>query len=149
MFNLNKFRQDILEAINQYRLQHCADLLQLSESLTEVAQVWVEFLVSIGRTQYCLHTPFGQTLYEGTILSGEELVRRIYGQSDKFSFDSMQLTPDTNDFTQLVWKGSSELGVGAQLRGDELYVVLFYNPKGNQPKKLWKNVSRNTCENIM
>lgn len=39
--------------------------------------------------------------------------------------------PPAGHFTQVVWKGTKELGVGLATDGHKIYVVAQYRPPGN------------------
>jgi len=53
----------------------------------------------------------------------------------------------TGHFTQVVWKGSTKLGVGYAFGdgGREIYVVAQYTPPGNYMGQFGSNVLRPTC----
>ena len=77
-------------------------------------------------------------------LAGEEATRIWFSQERQYSYSDPRLNSNTNSFTQIVWKGTKELGMGcAQRKGsvtNEIYVVALYNPAGNSPKGLRTNV---------
>ena len=43
-------------------------------------------------------------------------------------------------FTQVVWKGSKELGIGKAVKGDKVFVVASYRPPGNYAGRFKENV---------
>ena len=43
-------------------------------------------------------------------------------------------------FTQVVWKGSKELGIGKAVKGNKVFVVASYRPPGNYAGRFKENV---------
>ena len=77
-------------------------------------------------------------------MAGEEATRIWFGQENQYSYSDPRLNSNTDSFTQIIWKGTKELGMGcAQRKGsvtNEIYVVALYSPPGNSPKGLRTNV---------
>ena len=44
------------------------------------------------------------------------------------------------NFTQLIWKSTTEIGVGHAYSGKILYVIVLYRPRGNIPEQFANNV---------
>lgn len=74
--------------------------------------------------------------------AGEEATSLWYAEIANYSFSDPRLSPETDSFTQVVWKGSTKLGMGCarDLQTNDLYVVALYDPKGNDPVGLRSNV---------
>lgn len=57
------------------------------------------------------------------------------------NFDHQTKPTTTNHFTQIVWKASQKLGVGAaRAENGAVYVAAFYSPRGNVVNYLDENV---------
>lgn len=64
-----------------------------------------------------------------------------YAEEAQHQYGKEPTTLKTGHFTQVVWKDSTELGVGmARNRNGEVYVVCNYNPAGNFLGSFTENV---------
>jgi len=48
------------------------------------------------------------------------------------------------DYTQLVWKNTTKIGVGHAYNGKQLYVIVIYKPSGNIQSEFAANVGCTT-----
>ncbi|CAF0918876.1 unnamed protein product [Rotaria sp. Silwood1] len=144
------FAQATLQAINGFRRRYEAQPLELNDQLSEIAQRWAEQMASTGKLE---HSPAEwrnlgrQTLGENYAasfqaeLTGEKMVRKWMkeGKRYMFGYDGRK---DTENFTQLVWRASREIGVG-RARSDDgnwWYGVVIFDPPGNIPNQYADNV---------
>ncbi len=73
--------------------------------------------------------------------SGQEVVDQWYSEMPKFNFSNGEFTQGTGHFTQVVWKGSREIGVGKAFGKDgHVFVVCNYHPAGNVRGHFRENV---------
>merc|ERR1711972_360202 len=100
--DLEKFRQDSLRAHNAYRSKHGVPALKLSDKINAVAQE-----------------------------QGQRSVDSWYSEIKDYKFENPGYSQETGHFTQVVWKGSTELGVGVGQKGSKVVVVANYSPPGN------------------
>ncbi|CAF2399538.1 unnamed protein product [Rotaria sp. Silwood2] len=144
------FAQATLQAINGFRRRYEAPPLDLNDQLSEIAQRWAEQMASTGKLQ---HSPpewrnlgrqtLGET-YAASFqaeLTGEKMVRKWMkeGKRYMFGYDGRK---DTENFTQLVWRASQEIGAG-RARSDDgnwWYGVVIFDPPGNIPNQYADNV---------
>jgi uncharacterized protein YkwD len=142
--DLAAIRDSVLSKHNAYRKAHGSPDLTASASLDASAQAWADKLAESGQF---LHSggEYGENLY--SISANEELaadaiatnaVDAWYNEGKSYDFASAEPAPNTFHFTQLLWKGSTELGVGVgrATKGDDAdaiiyYVVCQYTPTGN------------------
>lgn len=60
---------------------------------------------------------------------------------DEFNFSKPQINSNNENFTQLVWKSTKEVGFGVSLSPNgSYYIVANYYPAGNNVNKLKENV---------
>ncbi|ESO05375.1 hypothetical protein HELRODRAFT_171767 [Helobdella robusta] len=139
--NMNKFTEEVLEASNAYRKRHGAVALKLNKEISKVSQAWAEHLA---KTDTMSHNP--SPIYKNTNMgeniamryssdmseySGYQAVDQWYLEISNYSFKTHS-GPKTGHFTQLVWKGSLEMGLGrAQTKEGKWLVVANYFPAGN------------------
>ena len=65
-----------------------------------------------------------------------------YSESGNYSYSYPNVTPQTDAFTQLVWRETKEIGMGCakDVATNDLYVVALYRPPGNDRRRLRDNV---------
>jgi len=151
-----QFAIDVLETHNKYRRLHGDSVgLKLNLRLSDMAQKWAENLVVIKKLQtnsaeQYNDEPVGQNVASKMSsglaeYSGVEVVDQWYNESTNYNFEnpeSRKAGVRTGNFTQLVWKGSREIGVGRARSDDghDVYVVVNYFPAGNFIGQFKENV---------
>lgn len=145
-----KFIDDAVTAHNEYRQRHQVAPLKHNQDLSAFAQKWADHLASSGAFQHNPNRDFkGNVLGEniamkwssgGEDYNGYEPVEQWYSEVSKYSF-SAGSGPGTGHFTQVVWKDSSEVGMGrAQARDGKWIIVGNYLPAGNMMGRYKENV---------
>ncbi|XP_076287458.1 uncharacterized protein LOC143212513 isoform X1 [Lasioglossum baleicum] len=136
-----------LETHNYFRSRHGVPPLRLSKQLCKTSQDWANILATRGRLEHRANIDYGENLYcmwssnPKTVVSGDEPVNEWYGEEAQHQYGKEPTTLKTGHFTQVVWKDSTELGVGmARNRNGEVYVVCNYNPAGNYLGSFTENV---------
>ncbi|XP_029533577.1 Golgi-associated plant pathogenesis-related protein 1 isoform X1 [Oncorhynchus nerka] len=129
------FEQEFLDTHNAYRRKHGTPELTLSRDLCNSAQEWADHLVAINTMQHS-NTNNGENLYytwnsAPNTLTGKEAVDNWYSEIKDYNFSEPGFTSNTSHFTQVVWKESTEVGVGLGVNGETVFVVGQYNPAGN------------------
>lgn len=147
-FNLDKFRADLLKKTNELRKNHQADELKVNKDLEAVAQKYAEKLAAEKSFAHS-HAKFkgdnmGENLFMqmGRKMVGEMPAESWYSEIKDYNFeDPKKKTGVVGHFTQLVWKGSKEVGHGCAKASDgSYYVVGNYYPAGNWMGEEKKNV---------
>merc|ERR1711963_667416 len=117
--DVNKFRQDSLTAHNA------------------LAQEWADHLIAEGTFEHRPNNKYGENIY---MSSGRAAQDQAQGAVDSWYSEIKDYTfgkepswggPVTGHFTQVVWKGSTEVGVGVAQEGSKVVVVANYSPPGN------------------
>ncbi|XP_040010780.1 Golgi-associated plant pathogenesis-related protein 1-like [Xiphias gladius] len=129
------FQKTFLEAHNTYRSKHSTPPLTLSSELTASAQKWADHLLAISTLKHS-DTQDGENVFtmysSATIkLTGKEAVDSWYNEIKDYNWSSPGFKSETGHFTQVVWKDSTELGVGMATDGKRAFVVGQYRPAGN------------------
>jgi glioma pathogenesis-related protein 2 len=138
--NLTTFRQEALDTHNQLRAKHGAPPMKLSNALNQKAQRWAQNLARLGKLQ---HSGPGENLYWSTAdASGNAVVQNWYDEVKDYNYNKPVFSMNTGHFTQVVWKGSGELGCGKAKGTKGYYVVCSYNPPGNMQGAFGANVGR-------
>lgn len=140
--------------VNEYRARHGVPDLKVSNELAPQAQKWAErgkFEHSGGGSEY------GENLWVSSDECNEKSLQRAvdswYEEAEKYGYDYDH--PDTKEadqkefdkgvghFTQLVWKNSENIGVGAASHPDQKWkclVVAQFSPPGNYMGEFRENV---------
>ncbi|XP_020278788.1 protein PRY1-like isoform X1 [Pseudomyrmex gracilis] len=136
-----------LDTHNFYRSRHGAPPLRLSKQLCKTSQDWANILAARGRLEHRANIDYGENLYcmwssnPKTVVGGEEPVNEWYAEEAQHQYGKEPTTLKTGHFTQVIWRDSTELGVGmARNRNGEVYVVCNYNPAGNFLGSFTENV---------
>lgn len=131
--------QQMLSAHNAYRAKHCVAPLTWSATLAAAAQKWAN-----GCSLTHSGGGYGENLWWGTAgaFSPQNVVASWYNEIAAYNFSAPDFSPQTGHFTQVVWKGSKELGCGRALcQGKDSWVCL-YSPAGNVLGQFPQNVPK-------
>merc|ERR1712055_603664 len=135
--DVDKFRQDSLTAHNNYRAKHGVGALKLNDELNALAQEWADHLIAEGTFEHRPNNNAGENIY---MSSGSAAQDQAQGAVDSWYSEIKDYTfgqepswggPVTGHFTQVVWKGSTDVGVGVAQEGSKVVVVANYSPPGN------------------
>ncbi|MEE6504710.1 hypothetical protein FKM82_005306 [Ascaphus truei] len=133
---MSQFEQAILASHNAYRARHRAPPLQLSRGLCNSAQKWADYLLSIHTMKHS-GWGYGENIYWTNNPSIQQLAGNVavdawYNEIKFYNFSNPGFASNTGHFTQVIWRGSTQLGVGLATDGrGTFYVVGQYNPPGN------------------
>lgn len=134
-------------AHNRVRAEHCAAPLTWSTTLAAVAQRWADSLRDHGCTFGHSGGAYGENLAAGTIgaLDPEATVAMWYDEVKLYRFPDGGFSPTTGHFTQLVWRGTTQVGCGhSQCKGNDIWVC-EYDPPGNWDGEYRTNVLPRGC----
>ncbi len=71
---------------------------------------------------------------------GKEMTQSWYSECNKYDYRNPSYQPGTGHFTQIVWRGSQEVGF-AQAQGTSMnFAVAMYYPAGNYVGDFDRNV---------
>ena len=140
-----KFLDEILNSHNELRLKHNSPPLKLNPNLLTLAQKMAEKMAkkkqikSIGNNQKLGKNYF----FSKNNCTGEEVTSFWYKGKYKYDFKKNNTYKDEliNNFTQLIWKNTKEVGFGfANDNKGNFYVVGYYFPPGNIKGEYKSNV---------
>ncbi|XP_033727152.1 Golgi-associated plant pathogenesis-related protein 1-like [Pecten maximus] len=137
-----KFRDEVLASHNKYRAKHGAEPLAQAKDLDDIAQKWAEHLVKNNIFEHS-DTKHGENLWGGGAnATGKEVTEAHYSEIKHYNFATGGFSMETGHFTQVVWKGSKELGTGYARNNTGMSVVCCnYRPAGNVQGYFGTNVS--------
>ena len=144
--NLEKIRADILDNHNYHRKRHQVDILVRNEDIENMAQKYSEYLASISNMKHSENKNYGENLYYcfsnlEICLTGEKVSENWYSEINDYDFNNPGFNDKVGHFTQLVWKGSKEIGCGAACNNkNQCFVTCNYYPPGNYLGQFNNNV---------
>ena len=149
---VDKFLDEALNAHNDYRKNHKSKPLILNVDLSKLAQ---EYANKLARDKpESPELPSSSIIFKGQALgenllkstnnkTGKEVTDEWYKEVDKYNFNKAKLQAGTAHFTQLIWKGTTDVGFGYSNSDDgTFYFVAFYYPYGNNLMEFQDNVFR-------
>jgi uncharacterized protein YkwD len=130
--------QTILDAHNADRAKHCVPPLTWSPEVAATAQIWANHCdFNHDRN----NNDLGENLAWGyPHLSAGESVRMWYDEISEYDYNHPGFGP-AGHFTQLIWRGSRQLGCAKAICGRYTYWVCRYYPAGNYEGEYRANVS--------
>jgi uncharacterized protein YkwD len=140
--------QAFLDAHNADRAKHCAAPLTWSQKLADAAQRWANSLRDDGCKFGHSGGQYGENLAAGTsgILDANSVTAMWYDEVKDYSFPNGGFSMQTGHFTQLVWRGTKQMGCGhSSCNGNDIYVC-EYDPPGNYEGEYAKNVLPTSCK---
>jgi uncharacterized protein YkwD len=140
--------QRFVDAHNKARAQHCAAPLTWSPTLAAYAQKWADTLKAKGCQFGHSGGQYGENLAAGTegVLDPEATVAMWYDEIKEYKFPDGGFSMQTGHFTQLVWRGTKQVGCGhTTCKGNDIWVC-EYDPPGNYDGEYRQNVLPKGCK---
>jgi uncharacterized protein YkwD len=140
--------QRFVAAHNAARAKHCAAPLAWSPKLAAVAQKWADTLKAKGCAFGHSGGQYGENLAAGTdgALDPEGVVAMWYDEIAKYKFPNGGFSMTTGHFTQVVWRGTTQVGCGhTECKGNDIWVC-NYDPAGNWDGQYRDNVLPVGCK---
>merc|ERR1719167_1845114 len=144
-YSKDKFAQKTLLEHNKLRRVHGVQPLKLNNKLSKTAQEWAETLLRENSFRHRPNNKFGENIYMSSRFPAKkpdpkEAVKSWYSEIKRYQFGVEPRSMETGHFTQIVWKSTTELGVGVASKDGKVIVVANYNPPGNYRGKYTENV---------
>lgn len=148
-----RFRQQFLFEHNKKRLLHGVSPLVQDQKLNEEAQrLAIELAQQRNTTHSVLRKRVGRgenialrCSFKGSPLTGARATNLWYDENKKFDWKSKSFSPETERFTQIVWKNTTKVGFGRSKFTDGngricFVVVARYEPAAKIGEKILDNV---------
>ena len=141
------FLLEILEKHNVHRRNHGAPDLVINLDLCRIAQDHSDDLTRRNAFEHskCLwgSKKIGENvaMMIGGKLTAENMTNMWYDEIKEYDFNNQGFSLTTGHFTQLVWRGTEEVGFGISERADNTWIgVGNYYPPGNYSGQYENNV---------
>ncbi|XP_077986692.1 Golgi-associated plant pathogenesis-related protein 1-like isoform X2 [Glandiceps talaboti] len=128
------FEEGCLAAHNRHRRQHGVQELVWSDELGVTAQLWADRIVEQGYMQNGDNKLLGENiLMSEEDVTGEGVANIWYSEEGAYDYEQARWNKDARHFTQMVWRASTDFGVGkARMKNGGKYVIVAnYRPGGN------------------
>lgn len=139
---LNQFQSDILNEHNKKRALHGVQPLTWNPTLAQYAADYAARAFSCDNVQLIhSHGPYGENLAAGYV-GGISPVDAWYNEISQYNYNDPGFSMATGHFTQVVWKGTSEVGC-AYVTCDNAwrqYTICEYQEPGNWIGEFAQNV---------
>lgn len=117
--------------------------------LCSYAKEWAEQCSKTGNMAHRPNNSYGENIFcmyssdYSHVPSAREVIKKWYEEVKDHTFGTEVVNYNSLHFTQVVWKGSNELGIGmAKNNKGQTYVVANYNPRGNIVGQFSSNVPK-------
>ncbi|KAK0065829.1 Golgi-associated plant pathogenesis-related protein 1 [Biomphalaria pfeifferi] len=152
IISYQEFADDVVRIHNDYRKKHRAYALRLNDDLCAMTQQWADKLAVSEDLAHSENKYKGSRVGENiamkwasnkAIYKPQEVCDTWYSEVRKFNFGAEPTGPieTAGHFTQMVWRNSTEIGVGrSQARDGRSIVVVSYFPPGNVAGQFQSNV---------
>ncbi|XP_001633779.2 uncharacterized protein LOC5513576 isoform X2 [Nematostella vectensis] len=144
--------QIALDVHNKFRKVHDAPPMKLNAEMSKSAKAYAEKLAQMGKLVHSKDNEFGENLWFMCSSSKEQTPEKAvtdwYNEICKpgYDFNKPGFSSGTGHFTQVVWKGSVELGFGGGRAGRCTYHVGRYKKAGNMLGDFPNNVVKGSFD---
>ncbi|CAF1636827.1 unnamed protein product, partial [Adineta ricciae] len=133
------FRRQALDEHNALRRLHCTGAMVLNSSLNSRAQNYANYLARNKLFQHSGAPRLGENLWSSwspvplILVNGSAPTVSWYSEIKSYKYRSPGFSSATGHFTQVIWKSSTQLGIGVVFANNntDVYVVANYYPPGN------------------
>ena len=139
---LSPIERALVDEHNAVRARHCAPPLAWSPKLAAVAQAWAEHLRDHGCGFDHSRTQYGENLAGGSagMLDAASIVGMWAEERAAYDFRRGGFSMETGHFTQVVWRGTTQVGCGSATCNGMAVWVCNYDPPGNVQGRYADNV---------
>ncbi|XP_063240497.1 uncharacterized protein LOC134541189 isoform X2 [Bacillus rossius redtenbacheri] len=143
------FEEEGLRVHNEYRRKHGVPDLKMNTSMCGYAAEWARTLAREDRFGHRTDSKYGENIFcswssdPSAKVTAKDACDSWYSEIKDHQFGAEPRSLKSGHFTQMIWKGSEELGMGmAKGKNGRTLVVANYNPRGNMIGQFAANVPR-------
>jgi uncharacterized protein YkwD len=125
--------RDTLAEHNAVRAKVGVAPLVWSDRLAAIAQQWADTLLARKQFVHSKNPAYGESLFEitGGVASPAKVVGAWAGESGQYDYAANQCRGVCGHYTQMVWRGTKEVGCAVARGGGREVWVCEYHPPGN------------------
>ncbi|MBZ5622098.1 MAG: SCP-like extracellular [Acidobacteriia bacterium] len=130
---LSALARDMLAAHNAVRKNVGLRPLTWSDKLATFAQSWADTLLKRGQFSHRPNSGYGENLFElqGGSATPDDVVHDWASESLDYDYPSNRCRSVCGHYTQIVWRGTVEVGCAVARGGGREVWVCEYSPPGN------------------
>ena len=128
--------ETLLAAHNAARAKYCVPELTWSAEVAASAQQWAEGC----SMSHSSGSGYGENLAWGTDVSAQSAVDMWSGEASSYDYSNPGFSMSAGHFTQVIWRGTTQLGCGSATCNGETFWVCRYSPPGNYEGEFPANV---------
>jgi hypothetical protein len=136
-------KTEITNYVNAYRAIHQSPPIAYDDTIAEYSQGWATYLSENNVFYNSGSKVYGENL---AYLQGAEVMPLLkkavdswYNEIGSYNFNG-EFSPETAKLTCLLWKSSTQFGLGIGLSGDRVLIVFNTAPLGNYTNQMKQNV---------
>ncbi|XP_067001116.2 uncharacterized protein [Anabrus simplex] len=144
-----EFAQEGVRIHNEYRRKHGVPDLKLNKQLCNYAKEWAKAMAKENSFGHRPDGKYGENIYcmwssdSQHTVTAKDACQSWYKEIKDHQFGAEPRQLKSGHFTQMIWKGSKELGMGiARSKNGRVLIVANYNPRGNYLGQFTENVPR-------
>ena len=144
---LNALDKKMLECHNNYRKKHFSKELNINNELNSIAEDYAKNIVEknleIGQNILYKNDILGENIFISNKKEKEEdICKNWYEEKNRYNYELNSFQKETNNFTQMIWSSTNEVGFGCFNNDKKYCYVALYYPAGNIFGQFKKNVNR-------
>nr|XP_045609394.1 uncharacterized protein LOC123765045 isoform X6 [Procambarus clarkii] len=135
------FAKGVHKSVNEYRTKHGVSKLKLNKEMNKYAKEWAKKMATEDKLALRPDNKYGENVFclssntKEFKVKPEQVVDKWYGESKehKFGEEPQGTRLKSGHFTQMVWKDTTQMGVGKArtAAGTKVFVVANFDPQGN------------------
>ena len=136
-----------LDEHNTLRALHDVPPLHWNPDMAALAKQYADLLIHNNTFEHGMLVDahgkrMGQNLAWGTspTYGVKDAIMAWYNEGTHYNYSTPSFNPATAHFTQLVWKSTTDVGIGIATDGHKTIVVANYMPPGNANRTFLQNV---------
>ena len=133
-----------LNYMNTFRKTHQVSPLVHDREITKFSKEWAQHILDTGRFEHSNNRDYGENIaYTYSPSHYKSFVRStnmFYNEESLYDYTNPVFSFETGHFTQLVWKSSTDVGIGMVSNGTITVLVTNFWPPGNFQGRFQNNV---------
>ncbi|CEF70646.2 CAP domain-containing protein [Strongyloides ratti] len=139
--NFNALKVGLFNEINEYRRVHGVHKLTEHVILSRIAEKEAIHSSKQNKNSKCSHKWLGCYIFIYNKFEANKIIKPRYNIFlSEYKWNNNRQIADLFFITQCIWKKTKSIGIGVQLKGNYIYVVFTFLPKGNVNGEYLRNV---------
>lgn len=138
-------KQMAMNYLNKFRRLHCVPQHTYNNNIEKIAEEHAKYIIESGKFEHSTNT-FGENIAYAINNNNDDFnafvgsTDLMYAEKQYYDYSNPIFSYTTGHFTQMVWKNSKEIGIGAYKNESIIAFVVNYHPPGNYYNDFTENV---------